>query len=164
MAAGPKVRVLAAALSLSVAGLAFIKGNEDTANVPYLDSVGVPTVCTGHTGKVDMSRYYTDKECDELLAKDTHWSVDTVRKAIRSPLYQSQFDSLVDFCFNVGARACRTSRLFALVNAGQHRLAAAEFLKWKFAAGRDCSVRKNNCFGLWQRRQDAKALFESDLP
>lgn len=163
MAVGPKVRAMAAVLALSASGLAFIKGNEDTVHKPYLDSVGVPTVCTGHTGKVDMSRYYTAKECDALLAKDTHWAVDTVRKAIRVPLYQSQFDSLVDFCFNVGARACRTSTLFAKLNVGDERGAAKEFLRWKFADGRDCYVRRSNCYGLWQRRLDGKALFESDL-
>lgn len=163
MAVGPKVRALAAVLALSASGLAFIKGNEATRFAPYLDSVGVPTVCTGHTGKVDMSRYYTVKECDELLAKDTHWSVDTVRQAVRVPVYQSQFDSLVDFCFNVGARACRTSTLFAKLNAGDARGAAKQFLVWHFARGKDCRVRANDCYGVWQRRLDGKALFESDL-
>lgn len=163
MAVGPRVRAIAAVLALSASGLAFIKGNEATRYTGYLDSVGVPTVCTGHTGKVDMSRYYTAKECDELLAKDTHWAVDTVRKAIQVPVYQSQFDSLVDFCFNVGARACRTSTLFAYVNAGRERDAAQQFLRWKYARGKDCSVRKNNCYGVWQRRLDAKTLFESQL-
>lgn len=160
---GPKVRAIAAVLALSASGLLFVKQNEATRHTGYLDSVGVPTVCTGHTGKVDMTRYYTAKECDALLAKDTHWAVDTVRKAIQVPVYQSQFDSLVDFCFNVGAYACRTSTLFAKLNAGDEWGAAKQFLRWKFAAGRDCSVRRNNCYGVWQRRLDAKALFESDL-
>lgn len=161
--AGRKVRMFAAVLALSASGLAFIKGNEATRHVPYLDSVGVPTVCTGHTGKVDMSRYYTAKECDALLAQDTHWAVDTVRKAIRVPVYQSQFDSLVDFCFNVGARACRTSTLFAYVNSGRERDAAQQFLRWYWAKGKDCRVRSNDCYGVWQRRLDGKALFESDI-
>jgi lysozyme len=163
MAVGPKVRAMAVVLTLSASGLAFLKGNEDTRLVPYLDSVGVPTVCTGHTAKVDMSRYYTPAECDSLLAKDTHWSVAAVRKGITVPIYQSQFDALVDFCFNVGAYACRTSTLFAKVNAKDDQGAAQQFLRWKFADSLDCSVRKNNCYGVWQRRLDAKALFESDL-
>ena len=163
MQVGPKVRAFAAVLALSASGLLFIKSNESTENTPYLDSVGIPTVCTGHTGRVDMSRYYTDKECNELLAKDTHWAVDTVRKAIRVPLYQSQFDTLVDFCFQYGARACRTSTLVALVNRGEDRLAAEQFARWKFAQGKDCSVRRNNCYGVVRRNVDRRALFLSDL-
>lgn len=163
MAVGPKVRALAAVLALSVPGLAFIKGNEGTENKPYLDSVGIPTVCTGHTGRVDMSRYYTDKECDELLAKDTHWAVQAVRSGIRVPLYQSQFDTLVDFCFQYGAPKCRASTLFALINRGQEVAAAEQFARWKFAQGRDCTVRANNCYGVIERNQARRALFLSDL-
>ena len=163
MVRSPKVRVLAAALALSAAGLAFIKTNESVENVPYLDSVGIPTVCVGHTGQVDMRRYYTDAECEALLSKDTHWAVHAVRQGIRVAIYQSQFDALVDFCFNVGAPSCQRSTLFALVNQGRSPEAATEFLRWYKAQGRDCRVRKNQCYGVYQRRLDEKTLFESDL-
>jgi len=164
MSVGLKVRAFAAVLALSASGLLFIKSNESTENIPYLDSVGIPTVCTGHTGRVDMSRYYTDKECNELLAKDTHWAVVAVQRGVTVALYQSQFDALVDFCFQYGARACRTSTLFRLVNRGEDRLAAEQFARWKFAQGRDCSIRKNNCYGVAARNKDRRALFLSDLP
>lgn len=163
MASGLRVRVLAAALTLSVSGLAFIKGNEDTVYLPYLDSVGIPTVCTGHTGGVDMSRYYTVAECDALLAKDTHWAVQAVRTGIKVPIHQSQFDVLVDFCFQYGAPKCRASTIFALVNQGKDKLAAEQFARWKFADGKDCTVRKNNCYGVIVRNADRRTLFLSDL-
>lgn len=31
---------------------------------------------------------------------------------------------------------------------------AALTLKWKYVAGRDCSVRSNGCYGVWKRQQD----------
>lgn len=163
MAIGPKVRVLAAALALSASGLAFITQHEGKENVPYYDSVGVPTVCYGHTGKVDMRRYYSDEECAALLSQDTHWAVKAVRSGIRVPIYQSQFDALVDFCFNVGAAACKSSRLFALTNELRFENAAEEFKRWKFAKGVDCSVRRNNCWGVWQRRLDEYLLYTQDI-
>lgn len=163
MALAPKVRAMAAVLTLSASGLAFIKGNEDTRNTPYLDSVGVPTVCTGHTASVNLRKYYTDAECDALLDKDTHWAVQAVRKSIRVPLYQSQFDTLVDFCFQYGAPKCQSSTLFRLINQEQHALAAEQFARWKFADDKDCSVRKNDCYGVILRQVKRKELYLSDL-
>lgn len=157
------VRVLAGALALSPAGLAVLVKHEGGAvQRAYYDSVGVPTVCVGHTGKVDLSRFYTKEECDELLSQDTHTAQAVVRKHIKVPLYQSEFDALVSFCFNVGVTVCRNSTLFALLNQGMYGLAADQFSRWYKAKGRDCRVRSSNCYGVWLRRLAEQALFRSD--
>ncbi len=51
--------------------------------------------------------------------------------AVRVPLTQGQFDALCSFCFNVGIGAFKKSTLVKVLNKGNYRGAADEFLKWK---------------------------------
>jgi len=156
-------RSLAAGLALSAAGATFIATNEGTHQRSYLDSGGLPTICTGHTGpEVKLGLYYSKEQCAELLRQDSQSAVNAVRKSIKVPLYQTEFDALVDFCFNVGNQACTTSTLFTMVNRKQYEDAAEQFRRWRFVKGEDCAYRKSNCYGVYQRRLDEAKLFRSE--
>lgn len=161
------VRVLASVLALSPAGIAFIEKHEGGAvQRGYLDSIKKPTVCVGHTRNVDMSRFYTKAECAELLREDSDSAQAAVRRAIKVHLYQSEYDALVDFCFNVGNAACSGSTMFKLINRGEYAQAALQFPVWDKVTinGRkvSCRVRSNNCYGVYLRRLDEQALFTSE--
>lgn len=47
-----------------------------------------------------------------------------------------------------------TGNMRRLLLQGQHRQACDALLKWKFVAKKDCSIRANNCWGVWQRQLD----------
>lgn len=160
LASRVSARVLVGALALSPAGLSLIKKEEGTVPRAYLDSIGVPTICTGHTGpEVRLGLVYTLAECDRLLSQDTGSAQAAVRRSIKVPLYQYEFDALVSFCFNVGNYACSSSTMFKIINQQRYAEAANEFLRWRFAGGRDCKVRSNNCYGVYARRYAEQALF-----
>lgn len=153
--------VVRGAMLVSGLGIATLTGHEGLKYVGYLDSVGVPTVCYGHTRTAKVGVTFSAEQCEKLLQEDLAEFSATVNKYITVPLSQPQFDSLVSFCYNVGSYACRTSTMFRLINDGDYLGGAAQFDRWYRAGGRDCRVRANNCYGVWTRRQAEKKLFLS---
>jgi GH24 family phage-related lysozyme (muramidase) len=65
-----------------------------------------------------------------LLREDARSAARAVEDAVHVPVSQAQFDALVSFVFNVGAGAFRSSALLRKLNAGDHRGAADELLRW----------------------------------
>lgn len=147
------------AMAVSAIGIASLIGHEGLRTTGYLDSVGIPTVCYGHTATAVVGQTLSYEQCEALLASDLAEFSATVNRYVEVPLSQQQFDSLVSFCYNVGSHACRTSTLFRTLNAGDYYGAAQQFDRWKFAQGRDCTIRANNCYGVWTRRMAEKELF-----
>lgn len=158
---GRLARSAVAVLGISAAGLGFIQHEEGTVNRAYLDSIGKPTICTGHTGpEVRLGLVYSDAQCAELLRTDANSAAAAVKRTIKVPLYQYEFDALVSFCFNVGNYNCTTSTMFKLINQGRYDEAGPQLLRWRYAGGKDCSVRANNCYGVYTRRHNEYALWQ----
>lgn len=146
---------LAAASSavVGVAGYSMIQEHEGLRTSAYLDPVGIPTICYGHTGpEVRLGLKYTVAQCDDILKQDIAKHRAGLSKCVRVPLNQNQWDGLTSFAFNVGvSRACG-STLVKKVNQQDFAGAAAEFPKWKYAGGRVLP-------GLVRRRADEAELF-----
>lgn len=155
---------LRGAMVLSGGGLLAITVHEGLELTGYYDSVGVPTVCYGHTRTAEVGKTFSKEQCDSLLYEDLAEFSSTVNTYVTVPLTQPMFDSLVSFCYNVGSYACRTSTLFRVLNQGDYHGAAAQFDRWVYAGGRDCRVRANNCYGVYTRRMAEKELFISGIP
>ena len=133
-----KARYIVAALSVSAAGVAGIALHEGTVKRVYLDPVAIPTVCVGHTATVtraDLGRTFSDAQCAELLKQDLRASEQAVKRAVRVPITQVQYDVLVSFTFNVGAANFSKSTLLRKINAGDCQGAVSEFHKWVYARG-----------------------------
>ena len=157
------VRSAVVALGLSAGGVAFLQTEEGHSNRVYLDSVGLPTVCTGHMDRsMKVGAWYSDKECAELLRRDTGSVHAMLVRNIKVPLYQWEYDALMSFCINVGNTACATSTLFKKINRGDYAGAGSEFGRWTRAAGRDCRVRANQCYGIVLRREKERALWQGE--
>lgn len=157
------VRVGAGVLTLSGAGAGFIVMNEGSHQRVYLDSVGYPTVCVGHMDKtMVVGTLYTQAQCDKFFLDDTDIAIRTVRTLVKVKLYQSEFDTLVDFVIQYGPGRFAKSTLLKQINAGNYALAALEFTKWRFAGGKDCKIRKNNCYGVYDRALRRATLFVSE--
>lgn len=155
MAASVGVRRIAAALVLSAAGTGALIGYEGSQPVVYLDPVGIPTACVGHTKNVTTADVGKDLShlCAQLLAEDTRDAQASVRQSVDVPITQAQYDALVSFTFNVGGANLRSSTLLRKLNAGDCHGAAAEFPRWNRARGRVLP-------GLIKRRASERSMFE----
>lgn len=133
-----KSKLAVAALSLSLAGAAFIRFEEGSKQEAYLDPVGIPTICVGSTSGVFLGQKATQRECDERLQEDTTYAGAAIKRCLTGDvrLTQKQYDALVSFTFNVGGGAFCKSTLARKINAGDCLGAANEFQRWNRAGGR----------------------------
>jgi lysozyme len=87
-----------------------------------------------------------------MLLDDLEDAAQQVSRLVTVPLTQGQFDSLVDFCFNLGAGRLRDSTLLRLLNQGNYDAAANQFQYWTLAGGTSQP-------GLVKRRLAEKNLY-----
>nr|WP_269841901.1 lysozyme [Enterobacter asburiae] len=140
-------------------GIALIKQFEGCKLTAYQDSVGVWTIGYGWTKLVDgkpiRAGMTIKQETAERLLKTGLVSYESdVSRLVKVGLTQGQFDALVSFTYNLGARSLSTSTLLRKLNAGDYAGAADEFLRWNKAGG-------NVLNGLTRRREAERALFLS---
>ena len=111
------------------------------------------TIGYGHTGPdVHEGLIITLAQADILLAGDILAAAACVNASVIYPISQAQFDACVDFTFNTGRGAFLRSTLLKLINAGQLRAAAEQFLLWVNSGGQRVN-------GLVRRRTAERALF-----
>jgi lysozyme len=143
-------------MQLSPAGVALTKSMEGCILKVYPDPAtgGEPwTAGWGHTGPdVKHGMTVTQAMADKWLEYDLARSAQIVNSLVHVHLNQNQFDSLVDFVFNVGASNFRSSTLLRLLNAGNFAAAADQLPRWNIADGKVMP-------GLIKRRAAERALF-----
>ena len=146
-------------MQTSEKGIALIKQFEGCKLTAYQDSVGVWTIGYGWTQPVDgkpiRAGMTIKQETAERLLKTGLVSYESdVSRLVKVSLNQGQFDALVSFTYNLGARSLSTSTLLRKLNAGDYAGAADEFLRWNKAGGKVLN-------GLTRRREAERALFLS---
>ena len=142
---------------ISAAGLELIKAHEGLRLSAYRDSGGKLTIGYGHTGDVQASDVISAHQADALLEVDVASVEAAVRRLVRVPLTQGQFDALVSFVFNLGPGRLAESTLLVKLNAGDYAGAAKEFDRWTKGTFRG---KKQSLPGLIRRRAAERALFE----
>ena len=140
-------------------GIALIKQFEGCKLTAYQDSVGVWTIGYGWTQPVDgkpiRAGMTIKQETAERLLKTGLVSYESdVSRLVKVGMTQGQFDALVSFTYNLGARSLSTSTLLRKLNTGDYAGAADEFLRWNKAGGKVLN-------GLTRRREAERALFLS---
>ena len=136
-------------------GLNLTEREESLRLTAYQDSGGIWTIGYGHTGpEVHAGLVITRQQAVNWLQNDVQKAVNAVNANVRVSVTQQEFDSLVDFTFNVGVHAFETSTLLKKLNAGDYAGANAAFKSWVFVKGQ---VNK----GLWNRRQAEQDEFTS---
>lgn len=120
----------------------------------YIDTVGVETWCIGETQMGRLETGYTKEYCEQLFyARYTQYSgqlygcYNEKAKRYVTPAMHAAF---TDVYYNTGAR-CSTGMIRNL-KRGKPKVACDYILKYKRAGGKDCSVRANGCWGVWDRR------------
>lgn len=129
---------------------------EGKRNDPYLDSVGVRTVCYGET-RVEMRRY-SDGECRLMLEEGAAGFAEAVRK--RNPniaQHPYQWAAHTSLAYNIGIAAYNRSSVARLFEEGKHHKACEFIGKFRMAGGRVMR-------GLVLRRQgDATRIGEVEV-
>lgn len=119
----------------------------------YKCPAGVWTIGYGHTKGVKAGQTITPCQAEELLLQDL-LPCEKFVCSLKMPPTQSQFDALIDFAFNLGTEALRTSTLLRIIQATPSSPSIrTEFMRWVHADGKVLP-------GLVKRRDwDAKRYF-----
>jgi lysozyme len=133
-------------------GLDIIKVSEGLRLKAYKCPAGVWTIGYGHTKGVKEGDTCTVPQADQFLCDDCVDAEEGVKRLVRVPLNQNQFDALGSFTLNLGAGNLQSSTLLLKLNQGDYIGAALEFPRWNKAAGK---VLK----GLVKRRAAEQTLF-----
>ena len=150
-----KLRSSVIAAFLAVA-LPLIGAWEGMKNQAYLDMVGVPTICMGHTKGVQLGDYMSDAQCADLLRVEVleyreglhGYFTDKTKTHRLTPERDAAYVSLA---YNVGVRGAGRSTATRRLNAGDISGGCQALTWWNKAGGR--VVR-----GLVRRRADEYRL------
>lgn len=155
-------RSAASALGLTAGILATWMGLEGFSASPIIPTQGdVPTIGHGSTHYEDGRRVtladppITRERAQELAANllgNTY--VACVQRSLGdTPMHPVEFAQAVDFAGQYGCRRWWESSMRRHYVAGSYGPACNAFLRYKFAAGFDCSTPGNRrCAGVWTRQ------------
>lgn len=149
-------------MQISDKGIALIKEFEGCRLRAYPDpkTGDKPwTIGYGWTGCVDGKpvtphTVIAQETADRLLRSSLVSYEQDVLRLVKVEVAQHQFDALVSFVYNVGARVFSTSTLLKKLNGGDYTGAADEFLRW-VSPGTKVEA------GLRRRRKAERELFLS---
>lgn len=111
------------------------------------------TIGYGHYGPdVKPGATISRAAARRMLRNDAKSAARAVRSSVKGKMTQGEYDALVSFTFNCGAGALRESTLLKKFNAGDHKGAANELLRWNKAGGRELE-------GLTRRRKAERNHF-----
>lgn len=160
-----KKRISVALLTVSAAGFVTWQASEGFTPTPVIPTKGdVPTIGNGSTRyedgrRVKMTDPAISRERAAELARNL-MDQDAAQFAATMPgakLNQAEFDVYMDFTGQYGLGNWRNSSIRREVMAGNYAKACGNLLKYRFAAGYDCSTLVNGkpnkrCYGVWTRQ------------
>ena len=156
-----KTKISVALLAASAAFFTSLEMYEGFSATPYKDGGGVVTQGIGSTVKPNGQPIkMTDPSITRKTAQEwakAHVSKDEIvfRKSLQGvKLSQVEYDTYLDFTYNFGQANWNNSSMLRNLKQGKYVQACQSLLKWKYVAKRDCSVRSNNCYGVWTRQVD----------
>lgn len=147
-------------MTISLAGVRLIGRFEGFRESIYSCPGGKSTIGFGHVVKqAEFSQYsgiMTQEEGYALLSSDIKsvYAPD-IKRLVKVPLTQRQFDALTSFDYNLGATNLRHSTLLKLLNEGDDHQASLQFPLWRNAGGKYLP-------GLFKRRLAEMFIFRND--
>jgi len=142
--------------------LKLIRECEGYMSKPYLCPAGIPTIGYGSTRYADGTKVkLTDPpismdQADAIMRATLVEYENAVNRYVTVQIAQHQFDALVDFAYNCGAKNLLMSTLLKKINAVDFLGAAREFNRWVYANGKPMP-------GLVKRRYLEKQLFQGQF-
>lgn len=147
--------------ALSLSAVAFIglvthEGYKESAYIPTVGdkyTIGFGSTFRDDGSPVRMGDTITPPQALARTLAHIEKDESALRQCVTAPLHQREYDLLVDFSYQYGAKATCASSMVRLVNAGQYAQACGAYLRYRFAAGYDCSTPGNKrCMGVWTRQ------------
>ncbi|MGA3132969.1 MAG: lysozyme [Terracidiphilus sp.] len=150
-------------MKLSAEGLELIKRFEGFRSQQYTDVAGFLTIGYGHriVPPESFPNGVSEPQATAILATDVSEAERAVARLVKVVLTQSQFDALVDFCFNLGAGRLAKSTLLRALNASRYDAAAEQLLVWDLAGGEvnlGLKARREAELRLWKSAQATQAV------
>jgi lysozyme len=136
-----------AGIALSAAGLvglAQYEGYTDRAVIPVAGDV--PTIGFGTTNGVRLGDTITPPQALVRALQDALRYEGALRRCVRVPLHQHEYDAYVSLAYNIGPTAFCSSTLVRKLNTEDYAGACGEILRWDKFKGRPLR-------GLTLRRQ-----------
>lgn len=158
-----RVSIKALLLSLGFSSAVIISATNLTApsegliTSPYLDGIGLKTVCYGTTnnnniGVVIKDKTYTEQECTLMLAQELQEIEEKITPMIKVPVNDYQKAAFLDFSYNLGVSAFQKSSILGLMNAGNTKAACTRLMEYVFAGS--CKQGMKDCVqtssGKWK--------------
>jgi len=159
-------RVLVAALSVSAAGFTAWQAHEGFTSTAVIPTKGdVPTIGHGSTRYEDgrpvrMGDTITRQRAAELARNLMRQDERQFQASLPDvKLSQVEYDVYLDFVGQYGMGNWRGSSMRRELLAGDYANACRALLKYRYAAGYDCSQLVNGqpnkrCWGVWSRQVD----------
>lgn len=119
------------------------------------------TIGYGHTKTARPGMRITEAQAMELAMGDLKWSSDAVKKRVKVPLNQDQFDALVLFVYNIGEKGFSESSVLRNVNKGDFKAAEKSFMLWNKQRSKKTG-KLEVLRGLTNRRAAEVDLFNGD--
>lgn len=116
-------------------GLVEVKVFEGYSPFPYKDIAGWPTIGHGHLilkGE-KFPQPLLPEDAEKLLLKDMTKSQAAVNRYVLIDLWQSQFDALNSWTFNLGSGTLQKSTMLKRVNAERHGEVPSEMKRYNKA-------------------------------
>lgn len=160
-------------MKMSTQGRSLLAEWEGFESQVYLDLTGKQVIGIGHlltkdelsSGKiyirkkpVKYAQGLTDYQVWDLFDQDLKTFEKAVKKRVKAPLSQHQFDALVAFAFNVGDYSFKKSTLLKCLNEGRYEEVPNQFRRWVYCGGqrsRGLLNRREREIALWQGIEQA---------
>lgn len=132
---------------------------EGVEYTPYLDPIGIPTVCYGHVlpKGSDMTRKYTAAECKDFLRTDMLVANAHVRRCVGREMPAGVEAALTSLVFNAGPKPVCSGSPGRFARVGDWANACKSLDLYKYAGGRVFR-------GLVLRRADERRVCEQSIP
>lgn len=140
----------------SASALNLIKEFEGCKLTSYQDAGGTWTIGYGHTKGVTEIDIISSAQAEALLVKELKEYENYVRKLVKVPLFQYQFDALVSWTYNLGPTNLKNSTMLMHLNKGRYDLVPNEMRRWNKVNGKVLE-------GLVIRREKEARLFANDI-
>lgn len=139
--------------AIALVGLVTSEGYVEKAMIPVKGDV--PTIGFGTTGGVKLGDVTTPVRALSRSLSDIQKFEKSIKKCVVSPLYQYEYDVLVDMSYNLGSKRICNSTMVKLINSNDYLGACSEILKWTYFQGKNCALPENKklCGGLVLRRE-----------
>ncbi len=147
--------------SQKVKNIDLIKKHEGLRLEAYLPTPNDKwTIGYGHTKTARQGQKITKEVAEELLRQDIAWVEAAIRKHIKVPLNQNQYDAVASLVYNIGEGNFASSSVCRFINERRYQEAADAFLMWNKQRSKKTG-KLEPLKGLTRRREEERSLFLS---